>query len=192
MNFKRINADIKMAEYGISPAINVTNDEYLYDLAAYHIQQAVEKELKYILHDIYGEDDTERRFKTHNISSLLIMINEYDQDFINNHKDIVDISDQLTSWEASSRYGENIVSTREDINKAINCAKGLEEEIMVFQAIKKYSDRNDLKLSQDLVDLQSALDDDIDDIDDAVVSYSKNENKSINNKNIEENEYIER
>ena len=129
MKIQRIQADIKTAKNNISPQINNTNDEYLYDIAAYHTQQAIEKELKYLLHDIYGEDNTTKKFKTHNISSLLLMLNNYEPDFIKNHPDIVNISDELTNWEASTRYGENLVATRDSINNALTYADALLKEI---------------------------------------------------------------
>ena len=140
MNINRIKTDITLAECGINPAINITNDEYLYDASAYHIQQAIEKSLKYILHNIYGEDDTTKKFKTHNISSLIIMLNSYDSNFINNHPDIVSIADEITRWEASSRYGESIVSTRNDIIKAIKYAKNLYNEILDYNKDKVKDD----------------------------------------------------
>ena len=63
MNLNRIKADILTAKNNLSPVGNPTNDEYLYDISAYHAQQAVEKILKYILHDIYGVDDTQKNSK---------------------------------------------------------------------------------------------------------------------------------
>ena len=41
------------------------------DVASYLVQQAIEKSLKYLLHDVYGVDDTTRAFKIYNISRLL-------------------------------------------------------------------------------------------------------------------------
>lgn len=162
MNINRIKTDITLAECGINPAINITNDEYLYDASAYHIQQAIEKSLKYILHNIYGEDDTTKKFKTHNISSLIIMLNSYDSDFINNHPDIVNIADEITKWEASSRYGESIVSTRNDIMEAIKYAKNLYDEILDYNkdkvkdetvAVLKNTD-SDIEIEQESFDYE--------------------------------------
>lgn len=129
MNLNRINADIQTAELNISDTGNPTNDEFLYDVAAYHIQQAIEKELKYILHNVYGADETTKRFGTHNISTLLIQVNEYDSNFISSHQDIVENADEITSWEASTRYGEDLVATKDKIKEAIEYAKNLLEEI---------------------------------------------------------------
>ncbi len=38
MNLKRAYADLAIAENLITPHGNPTNDEYLYDAAAYHVQ----------------------------------------------------------------------------------------------------------------------------------------------------------
>lgn len=129
MNIERIEADIKTARNNISSQGNPTNDEYMYDISAYHTQQAVEKELKFILHNYYKVDDTQRSFRTHNISTLLIMVNQNDNTFIANHSDLVNISDKLTEWEASTRYGENLVAVKSEICNALDIADTLLKEI---------------------------------------------------------------
>lgn len=129
MNINRIIADIEVAKRCCCSKNNPTNDEYFYDVAAYHAQQAVEKELKYILHDIYGMDNTSRKFRTHNISTLIVFLGNYEPDFVKNHQGLVDMMDIITDWEASCRYGESIVSTRKDIENAIVIADDLLDEI---------------------------------------------------------------
>lgn len=133
MNIKRIEADITTARNNISENGNPTNDEYLYDISAYHTQQAVEKCLKYLLHDVYGEDDTTRQFKTHNISTLLLKLNQYDKDFLSNHQELVEWSDEITSWEASTRYGTDLVATKNKINEVLNYTDTLIEEIKGYE-----------------------------------------------------------
>lgn len=145
MNINRIKADIITAENNCNNIINTKNDLFLYDVAAYHTQQAIEKELKYILHNIYGEDDTTRRFKTHNISTLLIMIDKYDKNFISQHTAIVDCSDEITNWEASSRYGEENIASKDRILEIITEAKELLTEIVQYEnSLNK--DDNDIEL----------------------------------------------
>lgn len=141
MNINRIIADIEVAKRCCYSKNNPTNDEYFYDVAAYHIQQAIEKELKYILHNIYGMDDISRRYRTHNISTLIIFLEKYDTEFIQEHQKLVDMADTITEWEASCRYGENIVSTRRDIEKAVLIADSILSEI---QALDKINDRNEI------------------------------------------------
>ena len=126
MNIRRIMADIKTAENLISTNGNPTNDEYMYDLAAYHTQQAVEKCLKYYLHYIFGMDDTTKKFKTHNISTLLLLLTQYSYTA---PKELINMSDELTNWEASARYGEDLIGTKNNISKGIKIAKYLVSDI---------------------------------------------------------------
>ena len=44
---KRARIDIQIAKTLMTPAENPTNDEMVTDQAAYHIQQGIEKALKY-------------------------------------------------------------------------------------------------------------------------------------------------
>lgn len=117
MRLERADADIQLAEKLISPTWNPTNDELLYDMAAYHTQQGIEKLLKYILHDIYGMDESIRKFRTHKIYDLIAILEE---DYSYNVSDkLMEMSIKITDWEAQSRYGDDIVATREDIAAAI-------------------------------------------------------------------------
>lgn len=146
MNLNRIKADIQTAKNGISSAGNPTNDEYMYDISAYHAQQAVEKCLKYFLHEMYGADDTTKRFRTHNISSLLLMLDNYDKSFLDEHKELVEMSDEITSWEATTRYGEDIVATRATIEKALVLAEALVKEIeLVFSKEENSRELEDME-----------------------------------------------
>lgn len=140
MNINRVIADIEISKRCCRSENNPTNDEYFYDAAAYHIQQAIEKELKYMLHDIYGMDDRSRSFRTHNISTLLLYLGRYNPEFVQDEcQSLIEMSDTLTDWEASCRYGENIVSTRRDIEKTIVIADNL---LLKIQNLEKLNDKN--------------------------------------------------
>jgi hypothetical protein len=68
MNTDNLNPDLLIAHY----LLNVENKElskYI-DTAGYHVQQAIEKSIKYFLHNVHGIDDTTRTFKTHNLMNL--------------------------------------------------------------------------------------------------------------------------
>lgn len=136
MNSEMINVDITIAETCLSSA----NDELFYNAAAYHLQQAIEKGIKFYLHNIYGVSDTDKKYMTHNIPSLLLQLGKYDKDFINNHGDIVEIADDLTEWEASSRYYSDIVSTRAELIKTVGIAKNFLAEI---RQLEKQSRENE-------------------------------------------------
>jgi HEPN domain-containing protein len=129
MNIRRLNTDIVLARNALSPATNPTNDEYFYDAAGYHIQQAIEKELKHILSDVYGVDENRKRFRTHNISSLILFIAEFDQTFPKRHSDLIEIADELTEWETKCRYNEDLVTTRRSVESALHIAESLLVEI---------------------------------------------------------------
>lgn len=140
MNINRVIADIEVAKRCCNSTNNPTNDEYFYDVAAYHIQQAIEKELKYILHDIYGMDDKTKSFKTHNIGTLLNFIDKYNENFRQNHQEVMRMARKITKWEASCRYGENIVATRKDIQYTISLADNLLRDIKTLEQT-----RNDIR-----------------------------------------------
>ena len=118
MNYQdKANADLKVAKLLVSPVGNPTHDEMIYDYAAYHLEQAYEKELKYVLHDLLGVDDTSREFKTHNIADLISQIEDAGY---NMPEEIKEISHDLTEWEASTRYNADITSDLVEIKSAIS------------------------------------------------------------------------
>ena len=93
-----------------------------------------------MLHDIYGMDDRSRSFRTHNISTLLLYLGRYNPEFVQDEcQSLIEMSDTLTDWEASCRYGENIVSTRRDIEKTIVIADNL---LLKIQNLEKLNDKN--------------------------------------------------
>lgn len=47
MKLERADADIQLAEKLLSSQWNPSNDELMYDMAAYHAQQGIEKLLKF-------------------------------------------------------------------------------------------------------------------------------------------------
>lgn len=148
MNINRIIVDIAVAKDCLSPTKNLTNDEYFYDMAAYHTQQAIEKEIKYFLQNIYGMDGSERKFKIHNIAQLLLFLNEYDNHFLYEHQDLVHIADEVTKWEASCRYGEDLVASKKEIQNALSIACNLLDEIKEMNQNRALSN-NDFKNETD-------------------------------------------
>lgn len=136
----RADADLKVAKLLISPIGNPTHDEMLYDNAAYHLEQAYEKELKYVLHDLLGVDDTTREFKTHNIADLISQIEDAEYSI---PEAIKEISHDLTEWEASTRYNADISSDLMEIKIAIskfellkNAVEEIETDINAKQMTK--------------------------------------------------------
>ena len=121
-----IYADMVLAKYGISPEGNPTNDEAIISEAAYHTQQAVEKYLKFYLRDVYGEDETQKRFRIHNISTLATRLADHGHQV---SQEIIDNADELSEWEANSRYGHSVVTTREKISEMLDLLDTLLEEV---------------------------------------------------------------
>ena len=65
------------------------------------------------------------------------MLHEYDKSFIENHQKLIEMSDELTSWEAQTRYGEDLISTREKINYTLSYADKLLSEAIKLKEEKE-------------------------------------------------------
>ena len=124
---KEICADIRLAKYSISAEGNPTNDEALINAGAYHAQQAIEKCLKFYLRDVFGEDEADRKFRIHDISTLCTRLKDRYDFLVDN--DLVEMADDLTEWEANSRYNHSLVTERSRIVKAVSLAENMLEDI---------------------------------------------------------------
>ena len=133
MNYlDRGDADYKIAKLLISPIGNPTNDERITDQAGYHIQQAVEKAIKHLIHDIGGVSDETKAFRTHNIDALILIAEE--NTGFGFPEELIEISSDLTSWEAGSRYNSSVVSNRIEIENAIEVYEKLIKVIDNYEA----------------------------------------------------------
>ncbi len=124
----RAEADIAIARLLLSPAGNPTNDEMITDQAAYHVQQAIEKALKYQT-EMMGIPYK----KTHNLIGLIVELER------NGFK----VSDKLknkayiiSDWEASSRYNDDFFAVVADIQDAMDLYKDLKQTILKNIEIK--------------------------------------------------------
>ncbi len=133
MNILRIKADIQTAYNNIDPLINTTNDGYLIDIAAFHTQQAIEKSLKYFLHNIYGVDEEDRNYKIHSISQLIAFISKFDDKFVDNHKDLLPLTLELNAWEAQTRYNFDVCSDIDKIKEYLKIADRLYHEVLEIE-----------------------------------------------------------
>ena len=106
------------------------------DVASYLVQQAIEKSLKYLLHDVYGVDDTTRVFKIHNISRLLDQLNEFDHNFVENHVELQILAGTVTEWEARSRYEDLLRSSYTEVRNALGVAEKLYDEVRAIDATR--------------------------------------------------------
>ena len=119
---KRARSDIQIAKTLMTPAGNPTNDEMITDQAAYHIQQGIEKALKYQT-EISGIPYK----KSHNLIGL---ISDVEKTGFVVSNDLKAMAFQISDWEASSRYNDDFTVLREDMEKAINLYEELEEQIL--------------------------------------------------------------
>ncbi|MBR4747583.1 MAG: HEPN domain-containing protein [Desulfovibrio sp.] len=112
------------------------------DVAAYYVQQAIEKSLKCFLHNIYGVDDTTRSFRIHNIATLFNELERFNSDFSEKYQDLRTVSVAVSNWEALSRYEEWRCSTRTEVLAALGIAERLYEDIRAIDA-ERNADRNE-------------------------------------------------
>jgi HEPN domain-containing protein len=112
--YGRAIADLSVAKRLIKEGVTPRSAEL--DLAAYHLQQAVEKSLKHIIPICVMEKDI-RRFRTHNIPSLIAMAEQATH--YRAPRKIKQIADKLTSWEANARYSSDPVTTRDELQATV-------------------------------------------------------------------------
>lgn len=78
--------------------IKEITDDNIVNLACYHLEQAVEKAIKFVL-----ENNGLEFPKSHNIESLISFAEANDVDlYLNDY--IIDHAEMLSSWEAKTRY----------------------------------------------------------------------------------------
>ena len=132
---KRARTDIEIAKILMSPAGNPTNDEMITDQAAYHIQQGIEKALKYQT-EISGLPYK----KIHNLTGLIIDVENAGFAVSNELKAM---AFQISDWEASSRYNDDFTVVKGDLEKAIRLYEELEKRILedLERRIKKEPDQ---------------------------------------------------
>lgn len=118
----RAESDIKIAKLLLSPAGNPTNDEMITDQAAYHVQQGIEKALKYQT-EMMGIPYR----KTHNLIGLISDLENHGFMVSDNFKEKAYI---ISDWEASSRYNDDFNALRSDIEEAISIYDNLKNDIL--------------------------------------------------------------
>ncbi|MCD8067666.1 MAG: HEPN domain-containing protein [Lachnospiraceae bacterium] len=137
MLIDRADRDIYNAKWLISSTGNPTNDELLNDMAAYHVQQGIEKALKHVLRTICGLDETYRGYRTHDIMTLINIVTDH-SDFPIAER-LMDAANDITGWEARSRYDDSPISVRNDIVEAIEMYEELKQQIL---AVNEHAEIN--------------------------------------------------
>ncbi len=106
--------DLKLAK--------VSKDYGIYEYAAYHVQQSIEKMLKAFL--IYCNKDVPR---THNLIMLLNLCEKIDKDFSELHKFSLN---KISLYAIDAKYPSDIDFSEEEVVKAIEIAEKVKEFVM--------------------------------------------------------------
>lgn len=128
MLLDRADSDIYNAKLLLSPVGNPTNDELITDIAAYHVQQAIEKALKYLIYTLSNADPENREYRTHNITSLILLAEDLCGFYVS--EQLKAQSYAITRWESKSRYEDSSVAVKKDIQNAIEMYNELREQII--------------------------------------------------------------
>jgi HEPN domain-containing protein len=97
------------------------DDESYASAVCYHLQQAVEKALKYWI-SMRGKSYP----KTHDISALLAIADGCDIPY---PEELLAFADMLTLWESTSRYKDDFTATGKQIEKAFTICDQLYKNI---------------------------------------------------------------
>ena len=116
-----------MYEQAIMALGKVAEDDAYLDIACFETQQAIEFLLKAIL----LEEGVEYG-KTHHIVQLLELV--LGTGFTFEKQDVLELlSDTITDWEESSRYGKGIRTTVQTVQRVHNVYKNMNEEFLKRQ-----------------------------------------------------------
>ncbi|MCD8379588.1 MAG: HEPN domain-containing protein [Lachnospiraceae bacterium] len=139
MLLDRADRDIYNAKWLISPSGNPSNDELLDDMAAYHVQQGIEKALKHALKTICCLDETYKGYRTHDIMALINIVQDHSDMKIPER--LINAAIDITSWEARSRYNDSPLSVRKEISEAIDMYDELKQ--LILAELNKQSEQPD-------------------------------------------------
>ena len=137
-NNKKGDSWLDIAERDLTLAEDIMNYRYLTDdwyisQAAYHIQQAVEKIIKYQM-----EQRGIEYKKTHLIGQLIEQIEESNQaDKIIVPEYFDDNSEMISSWEAQTRYPGGLKTKLNKVNNAIKETKEYIEQVRTLYSREK-------------------------------------------------------
>ena len=109
----------------IQPNLDNTSDEVFLDIAAYHLQQLVEKTLKYYM----AQHNIEFK-KTHD---FLVLCNQLDECGIEYPSWIYDNAETLTKYAEKTRNGEDLVGNRRKIKELLILATDFLRELQQQQ-----------------------------------------------------------
>ena len=109
---QRAEGDLKISKHIVKFELS---DEVQLDIAAYHVQQAVEKTLKFML----AEHGVAHR-KTH---SILVLLDQLDRAKIPYPDWLYHNAETLTGYSEETRYGDNLVATKRKLVELVGLAQ---------------------------------------------------------------------
>ena len=116
-----------MFDHSIIDIGKVPEDDVYLDIACFETQQAIEFLLKAIL-----LEEGVAYSKTHNIGQLLELV--LGTGFTFEKQEVLELlSDTITDWEESSRYGKGIRTTVQTVQRVHNVYKNMNEEFLKRQ-----------------------------------------------------------
>ena len=119
---KRARTDIQIARMLMSPEGNPQNDDMITAQAAYHIQQGIEKALKYQT-EISG-------YPYRKIHHLAGLIGDVEKTGFVVSDELKSMAYLISDWESSSRYNDDFSVSVTDLNRALQLYEELESQIL--------------------------------------------------------------
>lgn len=148
----RALADIIVAKNCSSPSGNPTYDESIFDIAGYHVQQGIEKELKYILVEECQYKEEELKQISHDIDTLIDKVES--ETGITLSDGLKLMAREITDWEASARYGSSAIVIMENLNKGIEEFEILKDRYQEFRETKQDIEKQEAE--EDYIDCQDS------------------------------------
>ena len=127
MTIGRIVSDLKTAEWALN--IPETNPlvGYFCDVAAVHVWKAACGTLQYLLAVGYGKISA---FGIQSVANLLDEVEGTRYDWYKTeHQKLYQYADKMDSWEYFTRYGDEVITNKEEVTEALECIKSLLQEV---------------------------------------------------------------
>lgn len=124
--YDRYRNNVEVCRYQLNKS---TGEDAFMDGAAFSAQQALEFLIKYIIEEHKGQYK-----RTHNIRSIYDELTECCNMSFSLEKELLGMSDTITSWESESRYGKGVVTTVKTINRCLEVTERLDKEWLSYRS----------------------------------------------------------
>lgn len=110
------------------------------DVAAFLVQQAAEKSLKYVLSDVHGEPRGECFYRLHDVGELLRRVEALEPGFSAGHPELAAAVPSLVAWdEDHAGDGEEPRAVLAELAPVLGIAERLYEEVRAIDAERRAS-----------------------------------------------------